>query len=131
MKSGTLLVATLIWAVLGCEKKDDADSRGPNPTGISQTQEYKLAAYHYGGIPPENDAVIGQFRTVLTSLDAKYPEDAKTIADKSIGAHQTYKHAGGRETVLAIMQGVDKAGGGGTYIDACDAYVAKLPKGRR
>ena len=133
MRTLTLL-ATALWlgTAFGCDKQEESTKGGPNPTAVSQTVEYKLAIQNARGLVPETDPTIPQFKTVLSSLDPKYPEDAKAIGDLSIQGQKTLEAAGVRESLLAMMQNIDKAGGShANYAAAVNAYVAKRkPPGR-
>jgi hypothetical protein len=133
MRTLTLLAAALwLGGAFGCEKEEASKGGGPNPTAISQTVEYKLAIQNAKGLVPETDPTIAQFRTVLASLDPKYPEDAKAIGDLSLEGQRTLEAAGVRESLLTLMQNIDKAGGSyPDYASAVKAYVAKRkPPGR-
>jgi hypothetical protein len=123
--------AVLLAAVSGCEEKKDT-AGAPKPTKVSATVEYQLALQNARGYVPENHPSIEQIKTVLTSLDAKYPEDAKKIGDLSLQAKWTLESYGANESLLAVMQNVDKAGGSyPDYATALNAYVAKRkPPGR-
>jgi hypothetical protein len=134
MRTLTLLAAALwLGAASGCDKQqEDAPGQAPKPTKISESMEYKLAIYNAKGLVAETDPTIAQFRTVLASLDPKYPEDAKAIGEQSLQAQRTLEAAGVRESLLTLMQNIDKSGGSyPDYASALKAYVAKRkPPGR-
>jgi hypothetical protein len=133
MRTLTLLAAALwLGAVSGCEKKTEETGPGAKATKVSESVEYKLAVHNARSIVAENDPAIAQFKTVLSSLDAKYPEEAKAIGDMSIEGQKVLESAGVKESLLAVMQNVEKAGGTHPdYATAIKAYVAKRkPPGR-
>jgi hypothetical protein len=125
------LLAALWFVACGCEK-EEAQKGAANPTSISQGVEYKLAIHNARGMVPETDPTIAQFRTLLASLDPKYPEDAKAIGDLSVSGQRSLEAAGVKEPLLTFMQNIDKAGGThADYASAVKAYVAKRkPPGR-
>jgi hypothetical protein len=124
MKTATLLAA-LVAIAIGCEEKADAPA-GVKVTKISETLEYRLAIFNAKGMVPEDHPTIPQFKTVLSSLDAKYPEDAKRVAELSVEAQQSLEMAAIREPLLSLMQNVDKAGGThANYAAAVNAYVTR------
>ena len=134
MRTLTLLAAALwLGAACGCDKQqEDAPAKAPKPTKVSESVEYKLAIQNAKGLVPETDPTIPQFRTVLSSLDPKYPEDAKAIGELSLQGQRELEAAGVRESLLTFMQNIDKAGGSfPDYASAVKAYVAKRkPPGR-
>ena len=132
MRTLILLAAALaIGGAYGCEEKRTTTDV-PKHTKVAQTVEYQLAIQNAGGLLPENHPSIEQFKPLVASLDAKYPEDPQKIADLSIEARRTLQAAGLTDTLLSLMQQVDKAGGSyPDYNSAVKAYVAKRKSGGR
>ena len=127
-----LAAALLLTAMAGCEKEAEQPDTTVKPTKISATPEYQLAVQNARGYVPENDPTVTQFRTVLASLDAKYPEDAQRIAILSIEGKSTLDSSGALQSMLQMVQSIDKAGGTHKdYASAVNAYVARFkPPGR-
>lgn len=122
-----LAAALLLTAACGCEKQEAAPDTTVKPTKVSATPEYQLALQNARGYVPENDPAVTQFRTVLSSLDAKYPEDAQKIANLSIEGRSSLESTSANQTLLQMMQSIDKAGGTHKdYASAVKAYVARF-----
>ena len=127
MRRLTLPATVLVLGALaGCDEQKAPTTAGPKPGKVSQSVEYRLAIRDARRLLPDNDPSIAPFTPVLSSLDTKYPEDAQQIGELTVQAHQKLEAAGSRETVLSLLQNVDKAGG--THKDsasALNAYVGK------
>ena len=122
-----LAAALLLTAACGCEKKEAEPDTTVKPTKVSATPEYQLALQNARGFVPESDPTVTQFRTVLSSLDAKYPEDAQKIANLSIEGRSSLESTSANQTLLQMMQSIDKAGGTHKdYASAVKAYVARF-----
>ena len=124
MRPIKLFATALMLAVLGCE--EEKATGGQKPTKISTTPEYQLAVQNKRGFVAESDPVIPQFKTLLASLDAKYPEDVAKITSLSTHAHQMLMTAGRNDTLLSMMQAIDKAPAGGkNYETVVKEYLSQ------
>ena len=132
MKLPALLAVLLLAPMAGCEDKPEPGAP-PKPGKIAATPEFQLAVRNARTIIGEDHPSVGQFATVLSSLDNKYPEDRQKIADLSLEAGSELEAAGVTEPLLGLMQNVDKAGGPHKdYATALKAYVTtRKPAPRR
>ena len=132
MKTLRLLPAALALGMLvGCDDKKETTGM-PVRTKVSQSVEYQLAIQNARGLVAEDHPTIPQFKAILEKLDPKYPEDPQAIANLSIEAQRSLESASVNESVLTLMQNVDKAAGTHKdYATAVNAYVARRKSGGR
>lgn len=96
--------------------------------------EYKLATIDAGGYVKEIDITINRFRTLLNLLSKKYVENRQQIADMSVTAQNMLRDRGIAESILNIMEGMNKIFksdiGNQKYAEYASAYVTLREDGQ-
>ena len=100
----------------------------------SESLEYKLATINAGGYVSKNDIAVARFRSLLNQLSATFVEDKQQIADMSVTAQNLLKKEGVQESLMNIMEGMNRLFprkiGNQKYAEYAAAYVTLRTKGQ-
>ena len=101
----SLLVASNA-IVTSCAPSDSDSyrSRSAQSSVVSRSIEEQLAVIDAGGNIAADDPRVARFRTVLSSLAAKYPETRQQISDMSVKARQMLQQAGPRNSLSTLWK---------------------------
>jgi hypothetical protein len=105
----------------------------PHPQAQDGSLEYKLAVINAGGIVSQDDPSIGQFRSLLGSIASKCPSSPEDIADVAVAAQKIMKEKGLADSLLEVMEALDRSIPPGNGIDikeVASAYVVLRTGGR-
>jgi hypothetical protein len=98
-----------------------------------ESLEYQLATINAGGYVPQDHITVARFRSLLSQLSSAFVENRQQIADMSITAQQLLRQDGIEESLLNIMEGMNKLlsrnVGNRRYIRYASAYVTLRSKG--
>lgn len=97
----------LFWAIL-LASISIWGGKCPTNTIKSESLEYRLAVVNTESFVIEGDPIIGRFSSMLDQLSANYLEDRQQIANISIIICDKMKSNGIDESLLDIMDGLDK-----------------------
>jgi hypothetical protein len=96
--------------VIACDEgstRTAAKPAAPKPAAQQISLEYKLATIDKGYVS-NDDVSIARFRSLLQQLDTKYSESKQQIADMSVKAQSMLRDKGLKESLLNIMEGMNK-----------------------
>lgn len=74
----------------------------------AQSLGYKLATIEKNGYVSENNMLVKQFNSLLKQLGNKYVDSKQVIADKTVTANQLLEENGIDESMVKIMEGMNK-----------------------
>ena len=74
----------------------------------SESIEYKLATINAGGYVSKDHITVARFRSLLDQLSATFVENKNQIADMSVTAQNLLRKEGIEESLLNIMEGMNK-----------------------
>ena len=100
----------------------------------SGSLEYQLATINAGGYVSRNHITVARFRSLLDQLSSTYIENKQQIADMSVKAQQLLKKDGVEESLLKIMEGMNRLFASRIknqkYAEYAVAYVSLRIKGQ-
>lgn len=127
---------TLLFLILtACNDsptKTAARPTAPQPAKQQASLEYMLATIDKGYVSSD-DISIARFRSLLQQLDTKYSESKQQIADMSVKAQSMLKEKGLQESLLNIMEGMNKLFSSPAdlkYAEYLGAYLTLRDKGQ-
>jgi hypothetical protein len=98
-----------------------------------ESLEYQLATINAGGYVPQDHITVARFRSLLSQLSFTFVENRQQIADMSVTAQQLLRQDGIDESLLNIMEGMNKLFprnvGNQRYVRYASAYVTLRAKG--
>lgn len=101
-----------------------ADSSLGTSTGAEPSIGFKLATIDGGGSITEESPSVRRFASLLESLESQYPESQQEIADMSVRAQQILNEKGITESILNIMEGMNRIGPSNTVNSKYQEVVA-------
>lgn len=100
----------------------------------SESIEYKLATINAGGYVSKDHITVARFRSLLDQLSATFVENKNQIADMSVTAQNLLRKEGIEESLLNIMEGMNKLFSrkieNQKYAEYAAAYVTLRSKGQ-
>jgi len=104
-------------------KPTDRNKPTPSPTKEVRTMTRNLATIE--GVE-NNTEKVARIDSLLTQLDAKYPENSEQIGDMTAGAYGEITKKGHSASIIGIMEAMIEVAGSKskiTYADAITAYA--------
>ncbi len=74
----------------------------------NETLEYKLAVIDEGGFVSKDHVSVARFKSLLRQLSDTFVENEQQISDMSVRAQQILREDGIRESIINIMEGLNR-----------------------